>query len=371
MNMLKNKKDIPMAAILQALLAAVLFGLSTPLSKILLRGVAPIPLAACLYLGAGIGSWLLFAFQRLGRHGRNAEARLSRADLPWLVGAILAGGVGAPILLLLGLNRTPASTASLLLNFEAVATALIAVLAFKESVSRRILWAVGLITLASILLSWNSAAWGISLGALGILGACFLWGLDNNFTRQISAKNPLLIVGIKGLGAGFFSLVLAILMGESLPSLGSFGLALLVGALSYGLSIQLFILALRGLGAARTGALFGIAPFVGATLSLFLFREAPQTLFWLALPLMLLGAWLMLTENHQHYHVHEPLEHAHAHSHPDGHHDHIHPSEEPPVNGRHAHVHTHAEMPHSHPHAPDLHHRHLHANGDDEQKPSS
>ena len=158
-------------------------------------------------------------------------------------------------------------------------------------------------------------------------------------------------------------------MGESLPSPGLIGLAFLVGALSYGLSIQLFILALRGLGAVRTGALFGIAPFVGATLSLFFFHEAPQTFFWLALPLMLSGAWLMFTESHQHYHVHVPLKHAHAHSHPDEHHNHSHPSEEPLVNGRHAHVHTHAEMPHSHPHAPDLHHRHLHANGDDKQKP--
>ena len=361
-------KHISMVAILQALLAAVLFGLSTPLSKWLLGGVDPVPLAAFLYLGAGIGSWLLFALQRLGSHGRNAEARLSRADLPWLAGALLAGGVGAPILLLLGLNRTPASTASLLLNFEAVATTLIAVLAFKEAVDQRILWAVGLITLASILLSWTGGAGGISLGALGILGACFLWGLDNNFTRQISAKNPLVIVGVKGLGAGFFSLILAILIGESLPSPGMIGLALLVGALSYGLSIQLFILALRGLGAARTGAFFGIAPFVGATLALIFFREAPQVLFWAALPVMAFGAYMMLTENHQHVHTHATMEHAHAHSHPDEHHEHKHLSEELLVNGKHAHAHSHTDLSHSHPHVPDLHHRHVHQDGLKEHK---
>ena len=354
-------KRASISAILQALLAAILFGASAPLSKLLLQKIDPIPLAGFLYLGSGLGSWLLFAARSTGSRGRHAEAHLARADLPWLLGAVLAGGVGAPILLLLGLNRTPASTASLLLNFEAVATTLIAVLAFKEAVDRRILWAVGLITLASILLTWTGGGWGLSLGALGILGACLLWGLDNNFTRQISAKDPLIIVGIKGLGAGSFSIVLALLLGKSLPGLGAVGLALLVGAISYGLSIQLFILALRGLGAARTGALFGLAPFVGTGLSLLFLGDRPQVLFWAALPVMLLGAWLMLTENHQHYHVHEALEHTHAHSHPDEHHVHEHPLDEYPlVNGKHAHAHRHAETAHDHPHAPDLHHRHGH-----------
>jgi drug/metabolite transporter (DMT)-like permease len=351
-------------AIFQALLAAVLFGASAPLSKLLLGEIDPIPLAACLYLGSGIGSWLLFAIQRAGSRGQQTEARLSRADLPWLVGAILAGGVGAPILLLLGLEQTPASTASLLLNFECVATTLIAVLAFKEAVDKRILWAVGVITLASILLSWTGGTWGFSLGALGVLGACLLWGLDNNFTRQISAKNPLVIVGVKGLGAGVFSLVLSIILGKPLPAVGFLGLALLVGAVCYGVSIQLFILALRNLGAARTGALFGIAPFVGTILSLLILRETPQILFWAALPVMLLGAWLMLTENHLHQHAHEDLEHAHAHNHPDEHHKHTHPAGESLLNGKHAHTHSHTDWQHAHPHAPDLHHRHAHARKD-------
>ncbi|HBG74855.1 MAG: multidrug DMT transporter [Chloroflexi bacterium GWB2_49_20] len=357
-------KHVSAGAILQALLAAVLFGASAPLSKLLLGEINPIPLAAFLYLGSGIGSWLLFAIQRTGSRGKHTEAHLSRADLPWLLGAILAGGVGAPILLLLGLEQTPASTASLLLNFEVVATALIAVLAFKEAVDKRILWAVGLITLASILLSWTGGEWGFSPGALGILGACLLWGLDNNFTRQISAKNPLVIVGVKGLGAGAFSLVLALTLGKPLPAPGFLGLAMLVGMVCYGLSIQLFILALRNLGAARTGALFGIAPFVGTILSLLILREIPQILFWAAVPFMLLGAWLMLTENHLHQHIHEDLEHAHAHSHPDEHHQHLHPAGESLPNDRHAHTHTHSEGHHAHPHAPDLHHRHAHARKD-------
>ena len=348
-------------SILQVLLAAILFGASAPLSKVMLREIEPIPLAAFLYLGSGIGSWIMFAIQRSGIHGRVAEAHLSRADLPWLAGAVLAGGVGAPIMLLLGLNRTPASTASLLLNFEGVATTLIAVLVFKEAINRRILWAVGLIALASILLSWTDGSWGISLGALGILGGCFLWGMDNNFTRQISAKNPLEIVGIKGLGAGAFSLALSITLGRPMPPWGTIGLALLVGAVCYGLSIQLFILALRGLGTARTSTLFGIAPFVGTTLSLLFLNDKPQILFWAALPVMLVGAWLMLTENHQHRHIHEPLEHTHAHDHSDNHHNHQHTPEELGEKGTHSHLHHHERLVHSHAHVPDLHHRHDHS----------
>jgi drug/metabolite transporter (DMT)-like permease len=252
-----------------------------------------------------------------------------------------------------------------MLNFEVVATALIALVAFKEAVDRRILWAVGLITLASIMLSWVGGNWGISLSALGILAACFLWGLDNNFPRQISAKNPLVIVGIKGLVAGGFSLVLAHALGKPQPGLGMILLAMLVRAVCYGLSIQLFILALRGLGAARTGALFGIASFVGTALSLIFLREQPQVIFWAAQPLMLLGAWLMLTENHQHRHVHEASEHVHVHNHPDKHHEHDHSTEEPVTNTNHVHPHRHAKLRHSHKHAPDLHHRHAHEENND------
>lgn len=347
-------------AIFQALLAAVLFGVSAPLSKVLLGEVDPILLAAFLYLGSGIGSGILLAVQRASSQGRIVEAQLSRSDLPWLAGAILAGGVAAPILLMFGLLHTPASTASLLLNFEGVTTALIAVFAFKESVGKRIYLAVGAITLASILLSWTGGAWGFSLAALAILGACLLWGLDNNLTRQISAKNPLVIVAIKGLGAGGFSLGLALALGNPFPALGMIGLALLLGAVSYGLSIQLFILALRNLGAARTGALFGIAPFVGSAFSLLFLRETPQALFLAAIPLMLFGAWLMLSENHNHQHVHSPVEHAHAHIHTDVHHNHLHPESDIAINGRHAHSHIHEVISHSHAHTPDLHHRHDH-----------
>jgi drug/metabolite transporter (DMT)-like permease len=345
---------------LQAILAAVLFGASAPLSKLLLGEVQPVPLAAFLYLGSGMGAFLMLLFQGVRNKGRRVEARLSRGDIPWLGGALLAGGIGAPIILLLGLERTPASTASLLLNFEGVATTLIAITFFKESIDRRIAWAIGLVTLASIVLTWTGGNWGFSLGALGIIGACFLWGLDNNFTRHISAKNPLVIVGIKGLGAGTFSLVLCMLIRQQLPTAAIAILAMLLGSISYGISIQLFIVALRSLGAARTSTLFGIAPFVGVILSLVLLREKPQILFWAALPVMAAGAWLMLTEKHAHYHIHEALVHDHRHSHPDQHH--MHDPQEGPVlvNGSHSHEHKHERFEHEHDHAPDLHHRHEH-----------
>lgn len=345
---------------LQALLAAVLFGASAPLSKLLLGEVEPIPLAAFLYLGSGSGAFLLLLFQGMRNKGQRVEAQLSRSDLPWLGGALLAGGVGAPIILLLGLQRTPASTASLLLNFEAVATTLIAITFFKESIDRRIAWAIGMVTLASIVLTWTGGNWGFSLGALGIIGACFLWGVDNNFTRHISAKNPLIIVGIKGLGAGAFSLVLCLLLKQQLPPAGIALLAMLLGSISYGISIQLFIIALRSLGAARTSTLFGVAPFVGVLLSLVLLREKPQILFWAALPVMAAGAWLMLTENHVHHHIHEPMVHEHRHSHPDEHHQHDSGQDIPLVNGAHTHVHLHEQLEHEHAHSPDLHHRHEH-----------
>lgn len=299
--------------ILQALLSALLFGMSAPLAKLLLGEVQPIPLAALLYLGSGTGAFLLLFLQRTRSGGKTMEAHLSCSDLPWLAGAILAGGVSAPIILLLGLERTPASTASLLLNFESVATTLIAVYFFKESIDRRIAWAIGLVTFASVLLSWTSGQWRLSLGALGVVGACILWGLDNNLTRNISAKNPLIIVGVKGIGAGIFSLTLSAVLDQSLPSIKIIGLAMLLGSVSYGISIQLFIVAMRHLGAARTSTLFGTAPFMGVILSLLLLREMPQLLFWIAIPIMLVGTWLMVTENHDHHHIHEAFEHTHAH----------------------------------------------------------
>jgi drug/metabolite transporter (DMT)-like permease len=345
---------------LQALLSALLFGMSTPLAKLLLGEIEPIPLAALLYLGSGLGLLLYQLVRRMFRKGEVLEAGLTRRDLPWLAGSILAGGVIAPIVQLFSLRATAAATASLLLNFECVATTLIAVVAFKEAASRRIGWAIALITLSAILLSLDlGARWGFSLGALGILLACLLWGLDNNFTRQISAKDPTSITLIKGLAAGSVSLVLALSLGQSFPSFGIALLAMLLGCLCYGTSIVLFIQALRGLGVARTSALYNTAPFAGMLLSFLLFRSAPTWTFFAGLPLMLLGTALIVYEHHHHSHLHEPVTHEHAHTHDDSHHTHAHRDE---VKGSHSHLHTHEQIEHDHVHEPDIHHQHAHQN---------
>ena len=351
--------------VLKALAAAVLFGINAPLSKLLLAPsalgqVAPIPLAALLYLGSGLGALALLAMQR-GDPAAESEARLQRADMPWLAGALLAGGVAGPIVLMFSLQVTPGATASLLLNFEGVATTLIAAMAFGEAIGRRVWGAVALITVASIALSWEAGGrLGISLGALGVLAACVLWGMDNNFTRNISAKNPLTIVAVKGLGAGLFSMVLALVVGQPLPGIGAALGAMVLGSVSYGLSIVLFILALRDLGAARTSALFSSAPFIGAFTSFLVLGEAVAVQFLVALPLMLTGTVLLVTERHAHEHRHGFLAHEHRHRHDDLHHAHEHAPEAIPPGGWHSHPHKHPPKTHVHPHAPDLHHRHEH-----------
>ncbi len=351
--------------IIQALLAAILFAASAPLSKLFLSDVDPIPLAAFLYLGSGFGALTLIGLQKLMRPERIKEAHLSRPDVPWLLGAVFIGGVLAPIALLFGLQTTPASTASLLLNFESIATALIAAIFFKEAIGKRIAWAIGLVTLACSLLTLTWGDWGFSPGAFIILAACFCWGLDNNFTNQISARDPLQIVVFKGLGAGTFSLLLTFLLDKPLPGLKTIFLAGALGAVSYGLSIALIILAMRALGSARAYALFGSAPFIGVFISFLLFKEEPSLNLWLALPLMLLGAWLMLSEHHVHSHEHLSLTHDHTHTHMDEHHNHA-PEEGPPlVNNQHSHPHQHEYLIHTHAHTPDIHHRHTHSKDGD------
>jgi len=345
--------------IIQALIAALLFGASAPLAKLLLGEVEPIQLAAFLYLGSGIGLLGIKLFQRINQQGLDSEAQIQKPDYLWLAGAIIAGGIAAPITLLFSLRNTPAATASLLLSYEGVATTLIAFFAFKESISRRAWWAIVLITLASILLSINlNAEWGFSFGALGIIAACILWGIDNNFTRNISAKDPLIIVTIKGLGAGSFSLGMAMVLGNKLPAWEIVLGALVLGSLSYGVSIVLFIHAMRGLGAARTSALFSTAPIAGIILSLLLFQEFPSWFFLVALPIMIIGTLFLVNEQHEHHHIHEMTIHEHAHVHDDGHHEH-----EGEYAQKHSHIHKHDELVHAHHHMPDLHHRHIHPSG--------
>ena len=330
-----------------ALAGAILFGASAPLAKLLLADTDPLVLSGLLYAGCGVGLLLLApARPRLGLGG---EARPARGDLPWLAGSIAAGGIIAPLLLLIGLQSTPAATASLLLNFECVATTAIAALAFREAVGRRVWLAVALITAACALLTVSfTGGWGFSPGALAVVGACLFWGIDNNLTCYISSRDPVIIGTLKGLIAGAFSLGLALALGRSLPGPATVAAALLLGAVSYGLSIVLYILATRGLGAARTSAWFGTAPFAGTALSLGLFRAWPGLQFIVSLPVMAAGALLLFGEEHDHMHVHVPIEHEHYFR-EDAHH----PFQGP---GRH----RHPEVRHSHPHSPDIHHRHGH-----------
>lgn len=346
------------AGVIYALLAAALFGASTPFSKQLTASIAPVMLAALLYLGSGIGLALWYAARRLLARG-DPPPTLPAADLPWLAGAILSGGVAGPVLLMIGLAVTPASSASLLLNLEGVLTALLAWFVFKENFDRRILAGMACIVLAGALLSWSERpAFGVPWGPLAIVGACLCWGVDNNLTRKVSGGDPVQIACLKGLVAGCVNLGLALALGQRLPGAAAMAGAALVGLLGYGTSLVLFVLALRHLGTARTGAYFSAAPFAGAMIALLLFGERPGPVFWLAAALMGLGIWLHLTEVHDHEHDHPPLEHEHMHVH-DEHHQHAHADGVDPAQP-HAHMHTHLALTHAHPHYPDIHHRHDH-----------
>lgn len=355
---MNNRKFYP---ILMALGAAILFGASAPVTKILLGQIEPIPLAAFLYLGSGIGLVVFQSINMILKKQVLSEAPLKKPDLKWLLGAIIAGGVLAPIILLYSLKSTPASTASLLLNFETVATMLIAMLFFKEYAGRQVISAIVLITLASILLSWDfKNQWGISIGSLGIILACCCWGMDNNFTRNISLKNPFTIVTTKGIAAGSVSFTLALALGNQFPDIKIAVIAMVIGFFCYGLSIVLFVFAMRDLGSARTSALFGTAPFIGTLLSFVLLRDTVNKLYFFALPIMIFGAVLLLKENHEHEHKHKEIEHEHRHNHMDLHHTHEHDQEEIPRDQYHSHSHIHKEMEHAHAHSPDIHHRHEH-----------
>jgi drug/metabolite transporter (DMT)-like permease len=275
-----------------ALGAAVLFGASTPFAKLLLADLAPLPLATLLYLGSGLGI-LPFLLLR----GRPAEERnLRRADLTFLMGAVAAGGILAPAVLLYGLDQTPASTASLLLNMEVVATALFALLLFREEITRRVWAAILVLVLASVLLFWNGEAPGFSLGALGVVASTLLWGLDNNLTCVISGKDAITIAVLKGLGGGLALGMITLAFSVPWPAPPLILRALLLGFFSYGLSTILFVLSLRNLGSTRTSSYFTVAPFVGAMISLIVFRQVPGVLFLAALFLMLGGVSLLARE---------------------------------------------------------------------------
>lgn len=344
-----------------ALAAALLFGASTPFAKALVEGVPPLLLAGLLYLGSGLGLGIILASRHL-LHARESKLpsawRIPRADLPWLAGAIVAGGVLGPVLLMLGLTQTSGASASLLLNVEGVLTAVIAWCFFKENADRQIVMGMIAIVLGGVLLSWEPGGATLSTGALLIVGACLCWAVDNNLTRRVACNDAMLIAGIKGLAAGVVSTTLALLGGAGFPSGAVAGASLAVGFFGYGLSLTLFVVALRTLGSARTGAYFSVAPLFGVAISFVLWPESPGLLFWPAAALMALGVWLHVRERHAHEHTHEPLEHSHRHVH-DDHHQHTHPFAWDGVEP-HTHPHRHEPLTHTHPHYPDIHHRHPH-----------
>ncbi len=346
----KNTKTPP---VLYAILAAVCYGVSAPASKLLLGKLPPLLMAAVLYLGAGAGLFTVNLFRR----GRGSEAGVTKQELPYVV-AMVALDIAAPILLMLGLTRTTSATASLLNNFEIVATAVIAAALFGEAVGRRMWLAVALITAGGGLLTVEDlGGLSFSYGSVLVLLACVCWGLENNCTARLSAKDPLQIVVIKGFGSGLGALLIAAFAGSLSAAPIYIAAALLLGFVAYGLSIYFYILSQRHLGAARTSAFYAFAPFIGVGLSLAIFRQTPAPAFFAALGLMLLGAYFAAFEEHSHAHLHVAVTHEHRHNHADPHHDHIH---QPPVAGGHSHRHTHGPLEHSHTHAPDLHHTHSH-----------
>lgn len=339
-----------------ALSAALLFGASTPLAKLLVGDVPALLLAGLLYLGSGLGLGVLLLIRRA--RSPLEPVRIPRGDLPWLLGATLFGGVFGPALLMWGLAQTDGATASLLLNVEGVLTAVIAWVVFKENADRQVVLGMVVIVAGGILLSWTPGGGSPSSGALLVVAACACWAIDNNLTRKVSTNDAMLVACLKGVLAGACNTALALGTGAALPAAGPMVGSLVVGFFGYGLSLTLFVLGLRTLGTARTGAYFSVAPLFGVVVSLAVWPQLPSTTFWVAAGLMAVGVWLHVRERHLHEHTHEPLEHAHRHRH-DEHHRHRHGFDwdgaEP-----HTHAHRHEVLTHKHPHYPDIHHRHGH-----------
>lgn len=334
-----------------AILAAACYGVSAPLAKLLLQDLSPTMMAGLLYLGAGIGMSIVHFVTK----DKSKEAPLTRKERPFVWGMILLD-IAAPIFLMLGLSSTTPGNASLLNNFEIVATSLIALFIFKEAIGKRMWMAIAWITLASVILSFDMDSLKFSYGSMMVLAACICWGFENNCTRMLSLKNPIEIVIIKGLGSGTGALLIALLTGQAQGSLRYILSAALLGFFAYGMSIYFYILAQRDLGASRTSAYYAIAPFIGLVLSFAMFEEAMNIQFVLAILVMLIGTYYATFEGHSHLHSHAQLHHEHRHRHDDGHHTHHHDEKVT----EHSHPHTHEETEHSHPHTPDLHHRHKH-----------
>jgi len=341
-----------------AIAAAVLFGASTPAAKWLLSGASPWLLAGLLYLGSGFGLLLVRVLRNYWKPDR-VDAAIQGGDWLWLGGATLFGGVLAPVFLMMGLSLSDSATTSLLLNLEGVFTALLAWFVFKENFDKRIMFGMGAILAGSLLLSWSGFSPGKSiLGITLIVAACLSWAIDNNLTKKVAAGDALQIAMTKGLVAGIVNTALAVWISHLSVTSTKAVFAGIVGFLGYGVSLLCFVLALRKIGAARTGAYFSLAPFVGAAIALVFGDASFSWQLVLASGLMGIGIWLHLSERHEHEHAHEWQEHDHGHIH-DAHHRHVHSADDPPGEP-HAHRHQHERLVHTHPHFPDAHHMHAH-----------
>ncbi|NYZ11592.1 DMT family transporter [Azospirillum sp. RWY-5-1] len=340
-----------------AILAAVLFGISTPLAKLLVHDLSPWMLAGLLYLGSGIGLGLVRLARGLSASQERNERSIHGIEWFWLLAAVFAGGVAGPVLLMFGLTATSASTTSLLLNLEGVFTALLAWFVFQEGFDRRLVAGMVAIVAGAVVLSWGGTVDIVGgWGPAAVVAACLMWAVDNNLTRKVSLADPVDIATIKGLVAGSVNVGIASALGDGLPAVPTAAAAMLVGLLGYGVSLVLFVIALRHIGTARTGAYFSTAPFVGGIASLAIFGEPVTVGLAAAAVLMGLGVWLHLTEDHDHEHVHDEIEHDHPHVHDEHHRHHY----DGPVTEPHTHKHRHGRLRHRHAHFPDAHHVHTH-----------
>ncbi len=349
----KNKK---MKSIIMAILAAGLYGISSPVSKLLLVEIPPTLMAALLYLGAGFGMLAVNMIKVFSKK-EQIEAKITKKELPYVVGMILLD-IAAPVFLMIGLTMTASANASLLNNFEIVATSLIALFIFREAIGKRMWLAILFITLSSIVLSVKDfSSFSFSAGSIFVLLACVCWGFENNCTRMLSLKDPLQIVVVKGFGSGIGSLIISMILKEYSSNILYIFLALLLGFIAYGLSIFFYIKAQRNLGAVRTSSYYATAPFIGVLISWLVLKEGITGTFIIALAIMLIGTYFAVSEKHSHLHAHLKETHEHKHNHYDGHHNHSHISE---IVGEHSHEHIHEACEHNHAHLPDMHHMHTH-----------
>ncbi|WP_199242502.1 DMT family transporter [Desulfosporosinus fructosivorans] len=343
-------------AIFMAILAAALFGISLPVSKLLLVEIPSTLMAAALYLGAGFGM-LVINIVKMVRKKEQIEAKMTKKEMPYIIGMIILD-VAAPVCLMMGLTMTTSANASLLSNFEIVATSLVALLIFKESIGKSMWIAISLITLSSIVLSVEDLnSFSFSIGSIFVILACLCWGFENNCTRMLSLKDPQQIVVVKGLCSGVVSLVIALALKQYSTNILYLSTALSLGFVSYGLSIYFYIIAQRELGAARTSAYYAGAPFIGVLLSAIIFGQQITMSFMISLLIMTIGAYFAVAEYHKHAHIHEEITHEHRHNHKDNHHTHTHDCE---GESEHNHVHIHDMTAHIHKHTPDMHHAHDH-----------